>query len=347
MGAAPVDLRSDTVTQPTAAMRDAMLAARLGDDVLGDDPTVRRLEETVAAMLGKERALFVPSGTMANALGLLSQTRPGEEVLCHQRSHVIDWEAGGYAALGGLTTRLLPGEGGRFSAEALADAVRVDNPHFPVSRLVVIENTHNRSGGAPWPLTEVAAVADRARSLGLRVHMDGARLWNACVAVGCDPADYARSTDTVAVCFSKGLGCPVGSMIAGDNETMARAMRQRKMLGGGMRQSGVLAAAALYALEHHRDRIVDDHRRALRFAERLVGTLGVTIEPECTPTNMVYFDIDPSIGTAAEFCQRVAGEVRMFATGPQTIRAVVHLHIEDADIDRSAAAIVAAIGCSG
>lgn len=338
-----IDLRSDTVTQPTQAMREAMLAAPLGDDVLGDDPTVQRLEEAVATLLGKQESLFVPSGTMANALGILSQSRPGEELICHERSHVVDWEAGGYAALGGLTTRLLPGDDGRFSLEALTSAVRIDDPHFPVSRLVVVENTHNRSGGTPWPLAEAASVAEQARRLGLCVHMDGARLWNACSAVGCEPAEYAKHADTLAVCFSKGLGCPVGSALAGDSETMHRARRLRKMLGGGMRQSGVLAAAALYALKHHRHRLTNDHRRARRLAEQLRDIAGISADPARTPTNMVYFDVDPSLGRASDLCDRVSDEVLMFPTAAQTIRAVVHLHIDDASIDRAATAISAAV----
>lgn len=338
----PVDLRSDTVTRPTPAMRDAMARAPLGDDVLEGDPTVRRLEETTAALLGKDAALFVPSGTMANLIAVLAQTSPGDEIIADRECHIYYYESAGFASVAGCSMRFTAGERGLFTAAEVERLVRPDDQHFARTALVAIENTHNRGGGIPWPVEQVAEVAKAARSLGLRVHMDGARLWNACAATGTDPIGYARHADSVSVCFSKGLGCPVGSAVAGDVAFTARARRHRKRLGGAMRQSGILAAAAIHALDHHRQRLAEDHRRALRLCDLLAGTPGLKVDRDRVRTNMVYFGVDPRLGSAADFCRRVAGEVLMLDEGPRSVRAVTHLHIDDDAIERAGAAIVRA-----
>ncbi len=337
---APVDLRSDTVTQPTPAMREAMAAAPLGDDVLEGDPTVRELEAKVADLLGKDEALFVPSGTMANLLALRAQTSHGDEMICDRECHIVYYETGGYAAVAGLSVRYTHGERGLFSADDFEPLIRQwDDPHFPRPRLLAIENTHNRGGGIPWPVDQLAHVAERAHERGLRVHMDGARLWNACAAMRCQPSEYAKHADTVSVCFSKGLGCPVGSAVMGDSATIKRARHLRKQLGGAMRQSGMLAAAAIHALDHHRDRLTDDHARAQQLCDLIAEAPGITVDRERVQTNMVYFGVDPGLGTAAEFCEKVKGDVLMLDEGPQSVRAVVHLHIDDEAIERAGAAI--------
>jgi len=336
----PIDLRSDTVTQPTPAMREAMNAAPLGDDVLEGDPSVRALEAKVAALLGKEAAIFVPSGTMSNLLAVKAQTQPGEEIICDQECHIYYYEAAGFAAFSGCSLRFTRGERGFFTADDVVNLVRADNEHFPRTSLVTIENTHNRGGGAVWPIEQLRAVYAQSKSLGLRVHMDGARLWNACAQSGIDPAEHAGCADTVSVCFSKGLGCPVGSALVGDAVTIAKARRFRKLVGGSMRQAGMLAAAASYALDHNRDRIADDHRRAKEFAEAIADVPGITVDASRIETNMVYIGVGQSLGTAAEFCAKLDDRVRMLAESPQGVRAVMHLHISDDDVQEAAASII-------
>jgi threonine aldolase len=322
-----IDLRSDTVTRPTPAMRRAMAEAEVGDDVLGDDPTVIRLQERIAAIMGKEAACFVPSGTMANQTAIRAQTEPGDEVIAHHDSHIINYETGAPAALSGVMIRTTTGERGLFDADQVEALARPVSVHFPRSALVVIENTQNRGGGAVWPLEQVRRVAAKARELGLRVHLDGARLWNACAATGLEPAEYARHADTVSCCFSKGLGAPAGSAVCGDRATIARVFRFRKMFGGAMRQAGVLAAAALYALDHHRERLAEDHRNAARLGEGATSIPGLRV-PLPVETNMVFIDLEPGVGTPAEFCQRLRAEgVLMLPTGPRRVRAVCHLDV--------------------
>lgn len=330
-----VDLRSDTVTRPTPAMRNAMASAQVGDDVLGDDPTVIALQERIANVMGKPAACFVPSGTMANQTAIRAHTEPGDEVIAHKDSHIIHYETGAPAALSGVMIRPLDGPCGRFDSPDLDEAVRPDSAHFPHSRLLIIENTHNRGGGGVWPLEQVRRVTDRARALGLKTHLDGARIWNACIATGLSPADYARHFDTVSCCFSKGLGAPAGSAVCGDKATIARVHRFRKMFGGAMRQSGVLAAAALHALTLHRDRMSEDHANARRLADNLRSIPGVSIAMP-VETNMVFFDLQHGLGTAADLCARLKERgVWMLPTAPQRVRAVTHLDITTPMIDRA------------
>lgn len=342
----PIDLRSDTVTRPTPDMLRAMAEARVGDDVLGDDPTVIALQERVAAIMGKEAACFVPSGTMANQTAIRALTEPGDEVIAHRDSHIIHYETGGPAALSGVMIRPLDGECGLFDEADVVAVVRPVSAHFPVSRLLVVENTHNRGGGAVWPIDRIRRVTAEARRHNLRLHLDGARIWNASAATGIKPAEYARHFDTVACCFSKGLGAPVGSAVCGDRDTIARVVRFRKMFGGAMRQAGYLAAAALYALDHHVERLAEDHANARRLAEGLANIPGITV-PMPVETNMVFFDLDPRLGPAAAFCDRLAAmerPVRVLPTGPQRIRAVCHLDVSADAIEAAITAIAAAAG---
>lgn len=335
----PIDLRSDTVTQPTPGMLEAMAGARLGDDVLEGDPSVRALEEKVAKTLGKEAGLFVPSGTMANLLAVKAQTQPGEEIICDENCHIYFYESAGFAAFSGCSLRFTRSSHGHFTGEDVERLVRADDEHFPRTSLVAVENTHNRGGGSVWPIEQLADVYASANEHGLRVHMDGARLWNACAVENVGPADYAEFADTVSVCFSKGLGCPVGSALVGDKKTIERARRLRKVVGGSMRQAGMLAAAASYALDNHLGRLGEDHERAQKLARKLSEIEGITVDAERVKTNMVYFTIDPRMGTAREFCERMDDRVRMLDEGPQSVRAVVHLHIDDGGIARAADAI--------
>jgi threonine aldolase len=338
----PLDLRSDTVTRPTAAMRDAMMSAPLGDDVLGDEPTVQRLEQLVARRLGKDAALFTPSGTMANQLAIRCHCEAGDEVIAHGESHIIHYETGAPAAIAGCMVRPVSGPRGLFDADAVHAAVRHADIHSPRSRLVVAENTHNRGGGSVWPLHQFERVADAARHHGLAVHVDGARLWNACVAAGYSAAAFVAASDTVSVCFSKGLGAPVGSALAGPRALIDRARRFRKMLGGGMRQSGLLAAAAIYALDHHVERLRDDHAAARALAVALAGMEGIAVDPapNAVETNMVFFTIAPRMGDARTFCDRLAAEgVHLIAMGPSRVRAVLHLDAGPDAPARAAAAV--------
>ncbi|MCB9840824.1 MAG: aminotransferase class I/II-fold pyridoxal phosphate-dependent enzyme [Phycisphaeraceae bacterium] len=336
-----VDLRSDTVTRPTPAMKRAMAEAELGDDVNEGDPTVRRLEARVADLLGKEAACYVPSGTMANLLAIRSQTQAGDEIIADADSHFHYYETGGYAAIAGCTARFVRSTRGVFEAGEVHRLCRAHSDHFAVTRLVVVENTHNRGGGIPWPVEQARDVARAAHSLGLRAHMDGARLWNAAIAMGVRERDYALAFDTISVCFSKGLGAPVGSALAGDRRTIEKARHFRKMVGGSMRQSGVIAAGALYAIEHHRERLHEDHAAARRFAEIIFESNGVRVDMDRVRTNMVYFDIDERLGPASEFSKAMDRRgVRMFDEGPQTIRAVCHLDVTPEQVEQAARLIV-------
>lgn len=312
------------------------MQAPLGDDVLGDDPTVIALQERVAELLGKEAACFVPSGTMANQSAIRAQTEPGDEVIAHRDSHIIHYETGAPAAVSGCMIAPADGPRGQFTLEEFERLLRPNNAHSPWTRLLVIENTHNRGGGSVWPIREVERLTARARELGLRRHLDGARLWNASVASGIPPREYAKHFDTVSTCFSKGLGAPAGSTVAGDKATIARVHRIRKMLGGAMRQAGVLAAACLYALENNIARLAEDHANAKRLAEGLAGVKGLRVDAAAVETNIVYFDVDPSLGPAAEFCRRLRERgVWILPTGPRRARAVTHLDVSREMIDRA------------
>lgn len=333
-----VDLRSDTVTRPSPAMRQAIAAAEVGDDVLGDDPTVIRLQERVAALLGKEAALYVPSGSMANQVAIRSVCEPGDEIICDDTTHSYNYETGGPSALSGVSIRPISGTRGLFTPDQLVASMRPPGPHFPRSRMAIMENTNNRGGGAIWPESQLAAVAHVAHEHGLHVHIDGARLMNACAATGLRPTDYTRHVDSVSMCFSKGLGAPVGSAVAGTKTFIERCCRFRKQFGGAMRQAGILAAAAIYALDHNVPRLVDDHANARAFAEGIAALPGIRLDLASVQTNIVIFDVEPALGTAAEFVDRLRErDVWMFATGPRRIRAVTHLDVSRAQIDRAVA----------
>jgi threonine aldolase len=327
-----VDFRSDTVTKPTPAMRRAMAEAEVGDDVYGEDPTVNRLEAYVAELLGKEAALYVPTATMANQLAVLTHTERGDELYCDEDAHVYYYEAGAPALLAGVMCRLLPHVAGVIRPEDLEAAIRPANIHHPRPRLLSIENTHNRAGGAAIPLDAVEALAAVARRHGLVIHLDGSRLFNAAVALGEDPARLAGPASSVTICLSKGLGAPLGSLLAGPRAFIDRARRYRKQLGGGMRQAGIVAAAGLYALEHHRDRLVEDHRRARRIAEELRGIPGIRPYLPPRPTNMVMLDLDVP---ARDVITWAAGYgIRLGDMGSHRIRVVTHLDVDDRAVDR-------------
>jgi threonine aldolase len=333
----PVDLRSDTVTRPTPGMRDAMRDAEVGDDVFGDDPTLIRLEQRIAEITGKEAALYVPSGTMGNQLGIRSQTSHGDEILVDRESHIFNYESAGAAALSGVQPFPLDGPGGRIDAAAVvARATRPTNDHYPKSTLLCLENTHNRAGGRVFSLEELEEPARTAHAHGMLVHLDGARLWNAEAQSGIPIARWASVADTVMMCFSKGLGAPVGSILAGPAETIRRARRLRKMFGGGMRQGGVLAAACLYALDHHRSRLSDDHRRARQLAEALTGVPGVRTDPAGTVTNIVLLHFETPGDDSVQAVAR-AKELGVWVSpfGPRTVRAVLHLDVDDRALARA------------
>ena len=336
----PIDLRSDTVTCPDDGMRAAMAHAVVGDDVYGEDPTVRQLEERVALLLGKEAAVFVPSGTMANQLAIGIAVVPGDEVIAEQGSHTVNFEGGAISALWGAQPRTLPGVRGVFTVEQLAAALRPDNSHFPRSRLVTLENTSNRGGGAVWPLERMREIASFARSKGLTVHLDGARLFNAQAATGVKVAEYAAQADTVAVCLSKGLGAPVGSLLAGGKGDLEKARRLRKRLGGGMRQAGILAAAGLYALEHNVERLADDHANARLFAEGLAALPRMAVDLKSVETNMVFAEVKERDAAWSVLAFRAAG-VLCNAEGstPGLLRFVTHLHVSRQDASEAAARI--------
>ncbi|MEW6304079.1 MAG: low-specificity L-threonine aldolase [Verrucomicrobiota bacterium] len=329
-----IDLRSDTITKPTSAMREVMARAEVGDDVFGDDPTVIQLEGRTAEILGKEAAVFVPSGTMANQIAIRTHTEPGDEVLLDGNSHIYFYEGGALCALSGTIPRCLAGERGIFTGADVAAALRPRDVHFAPTRLVCIENTHNRGGGSVWRIEHVADIAGVARANGLKMHLDGARLWNATVATGVSESDYAAHFDSVSVCFSKGLGAPVGSALAGTKEFIARARRFRKQFGGGMRQAGIIAAGALYALEHHRARLAEDHENARCLAAGLARLPGVELNTDEVETNIVRLRVPGQ--SAPDVCKRLhAAGVWMLPTGPDIVRAVTNLMVSRADIDRA------------
>lgn len=329
----PIDLRSDTITQPTRGMRAAIANAEVGDDVLGDDPTVQRLEQFVADLLGKEAAVYMPSGTMTNQVALRAHTEPGDEIILESQAHIYNYEGGGPAALSGAMCRLIQGDRGVFTAAALKQVLRHSDVHFPKTKLVCLENTHNRGGGRIYPLAEINAIAQVCEYQGLKLHLDGARLWNACIATGISEARYAHPFDSVSVCFSKGLGAPIGSALAGPKEFIERARRFRKMFGGGMRQAGMMAAGALYGLKHHRARLADDHINAKTLAQALQSIAGIEIDPNRVQTNIVVFKTTSIPAHLLVERLRLKG-VHMLAIGLSSIRAVTNLMVSDKQIQQ-------------
>lgn len=336
-----IDLRSDTVTLPTPEMYRAMAAAELGDDVYGEDPTVNRLEELAAARVGKEAALFVPTGTMGNEVAVMTHTRRGDEVIVDVGAHIYDAEVGGLAVLAGVQARPLAGRLGRLHPADVEAAVRPDDVHFPRTGLLCLEDPHNGAGGTVAPPEAIAELAEVAHRHGFPVHLDGARLFNAAVALGVPPARLAASVDSVMFCLSKGLCAPVGSMLAGSTPFIAEARRNRKLMGGGMRQAGVLAAAGIVALESMVDRLADDHVNARRLAEGLVALSGLRVDLEAVQTNMVYADTEPG-GAAAVVGALAAEGVLINAVGPSRVRFVTHHGVDGADIERALAVAAAA-----
>ena len=335
-----IDLRSDTVTRPSSGMRQAMAEAIVGDDVLGDDPTIKQLEEKAAEILGKEAGLFMPSGTMSNQVALYTATQRGDEVIGERGCHIVNYEAAAPAALSGLMVNLIDGERGILSADAIEKNIRPDNIHCPKTKVISLENTHNRAGGTIYPLEtieQIKAVADRHN---LWMHLDGARLWNAHAKTGIALNKYAAPFDSISVCLSKGLGAPIGSILIGNKDFIERARRTRKIFGGGMRQVGILAAAGLYALENNLCRLSYDHMNADMLGKKFANIKGLTIDLETVQTNIVIVDIDPDRMTAAEFISRLAEhKVWCIMFGPQRVRFVTHLDVTTEDCEFAAEAV--------
>ena len=328
MNHSPIDLRSDTVTRPTPAMWDAMRAAELGDDVFGDDPTVNALQQRIATDLGFEAALFMPTGTQSNLCGLMAHCQRGDEYIVGQMAHTYRWEGGGAAVLGSIQPQPIANQpDGTLALADIEAAIKPDDAHFARTRLVALENTW---GGQPLPLPYIEAASALARRRGLAIHLDGARLYNAAVASGVKVREITQHFDSVSVCFSKGLGAPAGSALAGSKDLIARAHRWRKMTGGAMRQTGVLAAAALYALDHHVERLADDHAKARRLADGLQGLPGVTVQPP--QTNIVFVDLVPDKAPGMVDRLRERG---VLATGLYRLRLVTHLDVSQSDIERA------------
>ena len=340
-----IDLRSDTVTKPSAAMREAMAAAEVGDDVYGEDPTVNRLQERVAEVLGKERSIFVPSGTMANQAALKAATQPGDEVICDRGAHILNFEAGMPAVLSGLLLYPIDAPRGLMAPEQVAAAIRPEDHHYPHTRVVELEITSNRGGGSIYPLERVRAIARLARERGLWLHLDGARLWNASVATGIAPKTWAAEVDAVCVCLSKGLGAPVGSMVAGRAEFIDRVHRVRKMLGGGMRQAGLLAAAGLYALDHNLDRLAQDHANARLLAEGLADLAAVHLNVADVETNIVIFDLVNTRHNARSLAAEARSRGLLIgAIGEARVRLVTHLDVSRAQCEEARSILREALG---
>jgi threonine aldolase len=343
---AVIDLRSDTATRPTPGMREAIATAEVGDEQKREDPTVNRLERRVAEVLGQEEAVYVPTATMANEIALRLHGQPGDEVLAEEHSHILIAELGGPAAHSGYLTRPLPGDRGRLTPEQIrAVAYTEEDLHAPMTRIVSIENTHNSSGGRVWPLEEIEAVAETCSDLGLALHLDGARLFNASVALSVRPAEIARHADTVTICLSKGLGCPLGALVAGSAELMKRGRRYKHFFGGAMRQAGIVAAAGVWALDHHVERLADDHARARHLAEGL-SAAGLPVEPDDVETNFVQIDVGPLGLTTPEALARLreAGVGLSGTVHATVLRAVTHLDVSDDDIERAIELVPRALG---
>lgn len=331
-----IDLRSDTVTQPSQAMRDAMAAAPVGDDVYGEDPTVNRLQEMAAALLGKPAALFVPTGIMANQLSIKVHTQPGDEVIVDSRAHIVKYEHGAAAALAGVQLHWVNGQRGILEPEQVLAAIRPNDPYNPQTRLICLENTHNSGGGSVYPLSTIQRIRDLAVARGIPMHLDGARLFNAVVASDVAAADYARHFETVSFCLSKGLGAPVGSIIVSDAGTVAKLRPLRRMYGGGMRQAGILAAAGLYALEHNIVRLKDDHAHAKALAGQLRKIPSVSIDVEGVETNIVVFEVtDPSRSSPEILGMLKQAGLLINSVGGMSFRAVTHLNVSAQAIEEA------------
>ncbi len=335
-----VDLRSDTVTLPCQFMREAMARAEVGDDMVGEDPTTNLLQKEVADYFGFEEGLFVPSGTMSNQIAIKTHTQPGDEILCDETSHIYTWEAGGPAFLSGVTCRTLHAENGLIGLQHLDGKIRPGNQHYVTTRLVIVENTHNRGGGAVHPIDGMAKLREWTQKNGLILHCDGARIWNAIVASGISGREWASHLDSLSVCFSKGLGAPVGSMLLGPKAFIHRARKFRKIFGGAMRQAGVLAAGALYAFRNNIQRLKEDHQSATKIAKTICETTVLALEYPKPETNLVWFKVDPLVATGDEVATRLKSEgVLVSQAGPQFCRAVTHLDATGAKIDFACAAI--------
>ena len=331
-----VDLRSDTVTQPTDEMRAVMSTAPVGDDVFGEDSTVIKLQERMASLLGKEAGLFVPSGTMSNAVAIRCHTQPGDEIITEENSHIYVYEGGGYAALSGCSVALVSSESGIMEVSNVESKIRKSahgKSHYPNGTLVCLENTANRGGGTYYPQEQIDKIVKMAKSKECAVHMDGARLFNAVIASGVEPSRMVRDCDTISICISKGLGAPVGGVLVGSKEVIDQAHRWRKMFGGGMRQAGVLAAAGLYALDHHVDRLGEDHVRARQLAEGLDGINGILLNVNSVQTNMVYLKTEDLADDVVK--SLAAKSIDVLAIGSHLVRMVTHLHIDDEGVDRT------------
>jgi threonine aldolase len=339
-----VDLRSDTVTKPSPGMRHAMAEAEVGDDVYHEDPSVNRLEAMVADLYGKEAALYVASGTMANQVAIRAHTHHGDEIIMERTSHPFNSEAGALAALAGVQVNLIDGQRGIVEVDQIRAAVRSPNVHHAPTALICLENTHNRGGGSVWPLEKIRAIRQHAQSVRVPMHLDGARLMNACVATGLKPKDYAHYFDSCTLCLSKGLGAPVGSLIIGSTGFVERAQRFRKQFGGGMRQAGILAAAGLYALEHNVDRLAEDHLNAKRLARGIAEIDGLDVNVNAVETNIVFFHVRKLGLTVPVLLERLkADDVLMGGTSASTIRAVTHLDVNKDGIDRAVEALRKAV----
>lgn len=331
-----IDLRSDTVTRPTDGMRDAMASAPVGDDVFGEDPTINELEEYIAELFGKESALYVPSGTMANQVSIAAHTQPGDEIICERGCHIFNYECGSPAMLSGVQLSPLDGIHGVLASEQVEEAIRSNDVHHAATKVVALENTHNRAGGVIQPLDSIKDITEMARSRGLKLHLDGARLMNAVVASGISAKEYGKYFDSMTLCFSKGLGAPVGSIVAGDEEFIQKAHKYRKAFGGGMRQAGIIAAGALYALRNHVDRLQEDHTHAGILAQGLSQIPGILIETAWVQTNIVIFTIDIRGMDALQFCQQLAKkDVHMLNISKSKVRAVTNLTVSRDDIDET------------
>jgi len=341
-----IDLRSDTMTKPTDAMRRAMAEAQVGDDVFGEDPTINRLEEMASERLGKEAALFVSSGTMGNLVSQLAHCGRGDEIILGSHAHTFFYEQGGSAAVGSIHPRTVPNQpDGKLALEDIEMAIRGDNIHFPRTRLILLENTHNICNGCPLDIDYMRAVGEIARRHKLKIHVDGARFFNAAVALGVEPKALAADADSVSFCLSKGLAAPVGSVVCGTQDFIDKARRARKVVGGGMRQAGILAAAGIISLNEMVRRLAEDHANAKKLAVGLAETPGLSIDPDRIHTNIIFFEVTHADMKPEQFVQQIETEgVRMLPVGGQKVRAVTHYHITSADIDRALEVISKVMG---